>query len=163
MIKNTRVRLIISFVCIGIVLGCIAVFIGTTLIRDDVAESYAEIQDSALMSYAACMEYTEDLKYLYGICDEKTYQQAKTNMKMSEKMYKRYFNTEKYNGTIRDISCRIIDVKCAVPEETVGLTADSTYKYLVTLQQIDNKTDLATVTYVIVTYTDGVLCDLKVL
>lgn len=158
--SNKRTRLLLSGLCVVIILICILVCVRTTVERKEIVDTYAELKDGAMISYLSCMEYTDDLPLLYEIGNEQSYRKAKSTLRMSDDMYRRYFTTEKYTGALHNYESSIVEIKCAVPEETVTLSADSTYKYLVTIQQTDTDTKTTEIIYAIVTYTDGMLTNL---
>lgn len=162
-----KVLKVLQIVLLTVVFGLLVILGVVSTINyianKDVEETYAQIEDSALLSCETCTDYVNDLVLLYSIGDTESYEKARKTVNMSEDMYNRFFSVGEYVGTKHRYTCRIADIQYSVPETKDILTADATYEYMVTLQQTDLVTDTVTTYIVLATYTDGELCDLIVL
>lgn len=162
--KRVNENKILTIVIIVLILLCVCAMLGLYLINSmiakDVESTYGQINDSSLLSCESCVLYTDDLCALYEIGNEETYRRAKSVMRMSDNIYSRFFTANAYVGDTHDYSCKIVDVQYAVPESAVGMSAEATYSYYVTLQQTDNATGYAKIYNLIAVYTDGLLCEL---
>lgn len=134
-VKNVELRQkVLTFVGFIFIVSIIALAIMEGMNRS-AQKAVNTLYDTTVIDYEAYTSTLKSLVTIYSIYDDRTYQQAQSNVKISSTLRDRLFTTEHYEGTTY------------VKQPTVSITEilyelepslDNTRTYLVTLEVKNN-------------------------
>ena len=95
---NPKIIVIVISVILTLVAG---VFVAQYFVNRSELASIQTETDTRLSRYNNVLRESESIKHLFAIVDEKSYQTAKSSVKMTSSMYDAWFSNNTYTGSYR--------------------------------------------------------------